>query len=519
MATTLRRKITISNANIDAPLSNFPVYVRLRSTNFNFAQSTAAGNDIRFTAVDGVTQLSFERERHDQGAQVADYIVRIPTVSNIVATEFFIHFSTDTAILDGATPTAVWDNNTAARYSLRENPAGAAPQIRDSTVNAQHGTTSGAMTSGQSIEGQVGRALNFDGNDRVEFPGGLNSHFTISGWVRLPNFSAKTHNTFYDITPHTVLTISLNRTTPNGNINVFIGNGSTWFAAPSIVSSGNLTQNVWNHLAVICNGTSTVLYLDGVMRGFSTHVPSGGGAWWRMGALAHVSAREYLSGHLDEFVISNTARSAAWVKASFHSGNNSLLTVGAVEGATFFLSLTTGIRVSGNMTKQIFKTLVASVQTTTEVRKQIFKTLVARTITLTTLIRRIVEILLPGAPSIILRSSKEKVLRPPKERRVNMQFGSFSKQSRDETTIQLDGSVYREIQAGEIFVSAIVEVRLDNELVEGIYVSHEVVDGKNINIRVKGGISGQRYKITVLAVTDSAHLREADLIMYVNDRD
>ena len=107
-----RRRLVITPAGrIDAPLVNFPVYVRLTATNFDFAQSLANGHDIRFTAADGVTLLDFERERHDNVASRADYFVRLPSISATVNTEFFIYFR-PTATADGANPTAVWDANT-----------------------------------------------------------------------------------------------------------------------------------------------------------------------------------------------------------------------------------------------------------------------------------------------------------------------------------------------------------------------------------------------------------------------
>ena len=59
--------------------------------------------------------------------------------------------------------------------------------MRDSTVGAHHGTTHGAMTAGQSVEGRIGRALNFDGvNDAVEMPHhsnlSLTNNFTYKLW-------------------------------------------------------------------------------------------------------------------------------------------------------------------------------------------------------------------------------------------------------------------------------------------------------------------------------------------------
>ena len=64
---------------VDAELTNFPVLVRLDSGNFDFALARTDGHDIRFTAADGQTLLSYERERHDPaGEEVSEAADRLP---------------------------------------------------------------------------------------------------------------------------------------------------------------------------------------------------------------------------------------------------------------------------------------------------------------------------------------------------------------------------------------------------------------------------------------------------------
>ena len=54
-----RKKITIENGQVDADLSDFPVYVDLANlgADFHANVSDANGGDIRVTAGDGVTEL------------------------------------------------------------------------------------------------------------------------------------------------------------------------------------------------------------------------------------------------------------------------------------------------------------------------------------------------------------------------------------------------------------------------------------------------------------------------------
>lgn len=331
---TTRRRIVISHANVDADLTAFPVYVRLRSTNFNFAESTANGHDIRFTAADGTTLLSFERERHDQGAALADYMVRIPTLFGAVDTIIFMYFRT-TSNTDLSAPNTVWDSNTVGRWSLAENPAGTAPQMRDSTANNNHGTTEGAMTAGQSVEGQSGRALSFDGvDDRVNVP--LNGFPTTMNSITLDfkmfsNHDGRAGSTFMAI--------------PDENTNRFQLHfphiDTIFFDFGNIGAGGRLSvlwqaawNNTWAHWTFISNaGVGMQILRNNVIIASSATTSS-----FTRAAKTLDFARNALvswAGILDDVIISNVARSPAWIRASFHSGNNTLLTVEATEQAAF----------------------------------------------------------------------------------------------------------------------------------------------------------------------------------------
>ena len=72
-----RKKITIDSTKIDADLTDFPVLVKLTSSNFDFSKARSDGFDIRFTDEGGLALLKYERERHDLTNQVAEYWVKI----------------------------------------------------------------------------------------------------------------------------------------------------------------------------------------------------------------------------------------------------------------------------------------------------------------------------------------------------------------------------------------------------------------------------------------------------------
>ena len=47
---------------------------------------------------------------------------------------------------------------------MAQDPSGTAPQILDSTANANHGTTYGVWTSDELVAGVVGKAISFNGS-------------------------------------------------------------------------------------------------------------------------------------------------------------------------------------------------------------------------------------------------------------------------------------------------------------------------------------------------------------------
>jgi hypothetical protein len=281
-------------------------------------------------AADGITELAFERERHNAGTGKAEYWVKIPSVSATAPTTFFIYYG-NAGATDGANPTAVWDANTVARWGLQENPVGPAPQMKDSTINANHGTAHGAMTSADSVKGQIGRALAFDGvDDFVEVPdhSSLDGHneMTFSFWMK------RSDNT------HSVI---LAKARPGREywINSSAGEilyalRQSWIPYPSGVF---IPLNEWSHISLVVDppATEARLYVNGTFRDAQiisnisfTNSPMN----LRIGMQSPENGGgSHFTGSIDNIHISSTARSPSWIHASFNSANNTLLAVGLEE--------------------------------------------------------------------------------------------------------------------------------------------------------------------------------------------
>jgi hypothetical protein len=318
-----RKKITIDETKIDSDLTDFPVLVKLTSSNFNFSKARSDGYDIRFTSSDGSTILKYERERHDATNQVAEYWVKIPSVSGSSDTDFYIYYGKSDAS-DGADPTNVWDSNFKGVWHLQDYTPS---QVNDSTVNANHGTKTSANNP-QEVDGKIYKGQEMSADRIIKQPmAGQptgNSPITLEAWAKVSTTGE-----------HVLVCVGADGVGPTAyGINL---TSASYAKARAQFPSGNgvvdgtttISTGTWYYVAGVYNTSTNKIYLNGVQEG-SINYSSGNltnkgvtlGAW-----------DTYTGSNttIDEIRVSNVARSAAWIKASYHSGNNSLVSYGSEE--------------------------------------------------------------------------------------------------------------------------------------------------------------------------------------------
>jgi hypothetical protein len=136
----------------------------------------------------------------------------------------------------------------------------------DCSGNGHHGMLQGAHGGPAWNKDVRGTVLSFDGIDaHVEtetfFPN-LAIPFTIALWVS----PAGTQTEHADILGnHGEPFVGINLQQDGTNTNRFglgFGDGQKWQGT----GSASLKANQWQHLAVVCNGETSVLYVDGVER-------------------------------------------------------------------------------------------------------------------------------------------------------------------------------------------------------------------------------------------------------------
>src|SRR5437870_867444 len=221
-----RKPITIDHnkvGNSGAPttLADYPfVYdvtdANLKTTGNGGRVTNANGWDIIFRAFDadnpganicgaGVTvcTLDHEIESYDPTTGKLVAWMRIPVLNTISAssdTKIWIYYGDSGVTASTQNPTGVWDANYNAVWHLKEDPSGAAPQMKDSTTNALHATSIGSMTLSEQVAGKINGSLSFNGTSNAlnvaSFT--IGTTFTFETWLKSNDISAGVYHAYMD---------------------------------------------------------------------------------------------------------------------------------------------------------------------------------------------------------------------------------------------------------------------------------------------------------------------------------
>jgi len=218
-----------------------------------------------------------------------------------------------TAVSSQASTLGFWQFEEGAAGSAATSPA----SILDSSGNGYHGTPLGGPLYSATTPDDTGLSLDFDGsNDVVEIPHnaalGTAGPFTIEFWIRSPGTGSgqdllvdKSHG-FTDSTGWVF------QSQPGTGVIFFglgLGGGGPATNFQGVLSTGNLFDNEWHHLAGTYDGNTAELFVDGVSQGTNavgTYVgntrPIRIGNTWQ--------SSRYFGGQFDDLRISGTVLTA-----------------------------------------------------------------------------------------------------------------------------------------------------------------------------------------------------------------
>lgn len=332
-------KLTLDSSVISTDQTDFPLTVVLNGTDPLHAAvfDELGSNSKKLSIQSGATQLPVEIEHWDSTAEKAVLHTKVPTYAAAVDGELILSYDSSrddnddyVGVTGSATGQSVWDSNFSAVYHLAQDPSGGAGCILDSTANGHHGTPTG-MTSGDLVEGYIGKGLDFDRTDDIiTLPAGnsilpITTNYTIEAAAKLTTEAAGT------IVPNRIF--SIDTTTLSGALAGFgVDNGklsfSTYTGSFQQLDGPSYTTGQDHVSAVTKNGTTHTLFHDGAAHGTTlTATPTAIGStpgYISYDYAGSANNRRWL-GVIRELRVSSVARSADWLKLTHLSLTDQLI--------------------------------------------------------------------------------------------------------------------------------------------------------------------------------------------------
>jgi len=325
---THRKALTIDHTKVSGStaLTNFPVLVSVTDSNLQ-ASAQSNGNDILFTASDGVTKLPHEIESYTSSNGNLIAWVQVPSVSSTTDTVIYVYYG-NAAAADQQNKPGVWDSNFKGVWHMNDTGGPAT----DSTTNAKNAAImNGAPTFG--VAGQIANSVSFNGTSDVLRAtsvglGGATAA-TWSGWINWADF---TNDNMLAALGSTTFTIEGN----NG------GGYTNW--NPALIVRLNINQenckyapapstNAWHHVVLVMDPSQSIdneikLYVDGAAQTLTTYGNCGVGdntgtfpaQDLHFGGWAY--SWFYGKGKLNEVRLSSSTRSASWITTEFNNQNS-----------------------------------------------------------------------------------------------------------------------------------------------------------------------------------------------------
>lgn len=314
---------TATGANILSNLTSFPVCIAVNLSSWSnatersnfFGSWNLSGKRVRFIDGSGTT-LAYEVESYDATTPSAVYWVNVPTITGNSLTTIYVGYGADPIGADQEQRTASWSNGYKSVWHMGDNAwSASSPQMLDSTSSGITGTNTGTT----SATGVVGGGRTFSGSTQYitlnDTSNALNmtSDFTVSYWVYVSGIASTTGFVFKGRAA-----TSGWRVGHNGAYHMF-----TKLGVVDLASTTTVATNAWRHVAWVVSGSKPILYVSGAQSWDSgntqaiTSTTFGGYMGLEVGSTG--TLLNYFNGRLDEVRISNSARSADWVKAEYWS--------------------------------------------------------------------------------------------------------------------------------------------------------------------------------------------------------
>ena len=381
-----RIMIQVDYSKIDSTLTNFPVMIHLctssglsqtdLTTIFTALSSDANRTKIAVTTSDGTTQCYVEIESWNTISHDAVLWVKVPTINFNSDTILYLYYDSTqpantTYVGDvGSTPAKmVWNTTYTGVFHLNGSYNGTPGEVKDSTINANHGTAGGMGGYPTQVDSVIGSGQDFDGNTGTT--GGHRPYISIpdSNGYSIPTTNKlaitlwfqPTATAFYDTTGGDMDYINAigkgsggsqtewewgvgGSNSPNKPYEIF------YYAQSLAGGSGNGVGTVPGHGWTVGNKifcvvtfdltndlmTGITYYPDGTIETSTNHFTgltiANGTAPLMIGTSWASNPDQALKSTIDELEISNVVLTDAWIKASYYAQLDKLLYYGSGSG-------------------------------------------------------------------------------------------------------------------------------------------------------------------------------------------
>lgn len=322
-----KKQIVIDYTKVEADLTDFPVLIYLASDSDLALKAQDDGDDIAFSdSAENMLSHEIEYFNGTTGELVAWVKADLSGSSNTI---LYMYYGNSTAC-NQEDAANVWDSNFVGVWHLSESGTGTR---YDSTQYDNDGTPQN-YDGDEATTGKIDGADTFDGtNDSITVPSSaslkLGSGLTIEAWINIATWGdwedivfkggGSGSNSDYQFA---LVTQGL---AWDGTLN------GSWRSKyfPTSQDTG-----IWIYV-VLTHDTNTVkCYRDGLE--ISSQSDSGAiyESDYQLGISQEgANSSSYVDGKLDEVRISNTVRSASWIKTSYNNQNDpsSFFTIGAEQ--------------------------------------------------------------------------------------------------------------------------------------------------------------------------------------------
>jgi len=322
-----RIKVTVRHANVDADLTNFPVYLNLDDFPDSFFDDCLAnGADLRITSSNETTELAREVVWLSKTSNQGELYFKAPNLYNSTNADFYLYYKNPSATQYGEGDTYgaenVWTNGYKGVWHLQESTG---TTLTDSTASDADMTTSGSPTL--SATGKIGKGVDFEASSSQRATSTdadlqITGDHTIQAWGNNESFSNSSAGT----------TIASWGENAAGKRRMIIADGAN-FAPPRLRYSSmggdfgsgttSLSTSTWYfYVGTVASGSGTV-YVNKTSNGTGSPTLNAWSSFNAVIASTPAATGEYYDGILDEVRFSNVARTSTWLSTEYNNVNSS----------------------------------------------------------------------------------------------------------------------------------------------------------------------------------------------------